>query len=127
MTKVEELNEALLLSKLSYADGVEKLQSRLEMLHCHGWEKENANKPQWELLLCDAKSRPNEPSHLLVWVVLGLESIYFASGGLFRHLRRKIPTVSALQCERKGCTRTYIGFLSTSWMNIQWWTLTSNR
>ena len=65
VTKVEELNEALLLSELSYADGVEEVRAGLETLHRRGEEKENANKPQWELLFCDTESRPNEPSHFL--------------------------------------------------------------
>ena len=65
VTKVEELNEALLLSELSYADGVEEVRAGLETLHCRGREKDNVNKPQWELLFCDTESRPNEPSHFL--------------------------------------------------------------
>lgn len=62
VTKVEELNEALLLSELSYADSVDEVRAGLEKLHR---DKENVNKPQWELLYCDTESRPNEPSHFL--------------------------------------------------------------
>jgi hypothetical protein len=65
VTKVEELNEALLLSELSYADGVEEVRAGLETLRRRGREKDNSNKPQWELLFCDTESRPNEPSHFL--------------------------------------------------------------
>jgi hypothetical protein len=73
--KVNELNEALLLCELSYADSVEDIRSGLATLYHHGRkgcakEKEkndnlNNSKPQWELLFCDTESRPNEPSHFL--------------------------------------------------------------
>lgn len=69
--KVNELNEALLLCELSYADSVEDIRSGLATLYHHGCKgvdgKENElnNKPQWELLFCDTESRPNEPSHFL--------------------------------------------------------------
>ena len=72
--KVNELNEALLLCELSYADSVEDIRSGLAALYHHGRKgfgngKENDNlnnnKPQWELLFCDTESRPNEPSHFL--------------------------------------------------------------
>ncbi|KAL3791048.1 hypothetical protein ACHAW5_002825 [Stephanodiscus triporus] len=67
VAKVEELNEALLLSELSYADGVEEVRAGLEALHRggRGGEGGNINKPQWELLFCDTESRPGEPSHFL--------------------------------------------------------------
>jgi len=71
VTKVEELNEALILSELSYADSVDDIRSGLEKMY-HGkdvtgdneqlWKR---NKPQWELLFCDLESRPNQPSHFL--------------------------------------------------------------
>jgi len=56
---VEELNEALILSELSYADSVEEIRGGLEQLYS------KKDKPQWELLFCDTESRPNEPSHFL--------------------------------------------------------------
>jgi hypothetical protein len=62
VTKVEELNKALLLSELSYTDSVEEVRAGLEKLH---QDEQNVNKPQWELLYCDTESRPNEPSHFL--------------------------------------------------------------
>jgi hypothetical protein len=67
VAKVEELNEALLLSELSYADGVEEVRAGLEALHRGGREEKgnSINKPQWELLFCDTESRPSEPSHFL--------------------------------------------------------------
>jgi hypothetical protein len=71
VTKVEELNEALILSELSYADSVDDIRGGLEKMY-HGEETTGAdkqlwkrNKPQWELLFCDLESRPNQPSHFL--------------------------------------------------------------
>lgn len=68
--KVNELNEALLLSELSYADSVEDIRSGLATMYNHGRKEDKENddlnrKPQWELLFCDTESRPNEPSHFL--------------------------------------------------------------
>ena len=79
--KVNELNEALMLSELSYADSVEEVREGLERLYdddngsdeksggkSKKKEKSKAsrgNKAQWELLFCDTQSRPNEPSHFL--------------------------------------------------------------
>jgi len=64
--KVEELNEALLLSELSYADGVDEIRNGLHRLYNNSTNgKKNMNKPQWELLFCDTESRPNQPSHFL--------------------------------------------------------------
>ncbi|KAL7527514.1 hypothetical protein ACHAXR_001994, partial [Thalassiosira sp. AJA248-18] len=57
--EVGELNEALILSELSYADSVEEIRGGLERLYT------GKNKPQWELLFCDTESRPNEPSHFV--------------------------------------------------------------
>ena len=67
VSKVEELNEALILSELSYADSVEEIRVGLERIYNNsnsGVIKKN-NKPQWELLFCDTESRPNQPSHFL--------------------------------------------------------------
>ena len=67
VSKVEELNEALILSELSYADSVEEIRVGLERIYNNsnsGVTKKN-NKPQWELLFCDTESRPNQPSHFL--------------------------------------------------------------
>ncbi|KAL7482511.1 hypothetical protein ACHAW6_008190 [Cyclotella cf. meneghiniana] len=74
--KVEELNEALLLSELSYADNVEEVRAGLSRMygsedvddkgtHISDVFKGKSIKPQWELLFCDIESRPNEPSHFL--------------------------------------------------------------
>ena len=68
--KVEEVNEALILSELSYADSVEEIREGLDQLYNNsknysGKNKKNSNKPQWELLFCDTNSRPNQPSHVL--------------------------------------------------------------
>ena len=78
--KVNELNEALVLSELSYADSVEEVREGLESLYDEDWSDEESggiskkkgkrktsgsNKAQWELLFCDTQSRPNEPSHFL--------------------------------------------------------------
>jgi len=78
--KVNELNEALILSELSYADSVEEVREGLESLYAEDWSDEesggkskkkdkrktnSSNKAQWELLFCDTQSRPNEPSHFL--------------------------------------------------------------
>jgi hypothetical protein len=74
--KVEELNEALLLSELSYADSVEEVRDGLNRIygskdgddkgtHVADRFKGKPIKPQWELLFCDVESRPNEPSHFL--------------------------------------------------------------
>ena len=73
--KVEELNEALLLSELSYADSVEEVREGLECISGdRSGDKSNfiaerfrrsSSKPEWELLFCDIESRPNEPSHFL--------------------------------------------------------------
>ena len=73
--KVEELNEALLLSELSYADSVEEVREGLESISGNKSDdkgsfiaerfRKSSNKPQWELLFCDIESRPNEPSHFL--------------------------------------------------------------
>ncbi|EED89758.1 predicted protein [Thalassiosira pseudonana CCMP1335] len=71
--KVEELNEALILSELSYADSVEEVREGLERMSSAGSGdkgsrfkiKSNKDKPQWELLFCDTESRPNQPSHFL--------------------------------------------------------------
>ena len=67
--KVNELNEALILSELSYADNVEEVRAGLESLYdvdeSSKLKKEKSNKAQWELLFCDTQSRPNEPSHFL--------------------------------------------------------------
>jgi hypothetical protein len=73
--KVEELNEALLLSELSYADSVEEIREGLAQLCDRGGDKKGGSiaerfrrksgKPEWELLFCDVESRPNEPSHFL--------------------------------------------------------------
>jgi len=78
--KVNELNEALILSELSYADSVEEVREGLESLYDEDWSDEesggrskkkdkrktnSSNKAQWELLFCDTQSRPNEPSHFL--------------------------------------------------------------
>jgi len=60
LTKVTELNEALLLSELGYADEVTEIRRRLENLYTG-----KDDKPQWELLFCDTQSRPNKPSHFL--------------------------------------------------------------
>ena len=75
MEKVEELNEALILSELSYADSVEEVRQGLERLSSSSDDskgisiaerlKRKSSKPQWELLFCDIESRPNEPSHFL--------------------------------------------------------------
>lgn len=75
MEKVEELNEALILSELSYADSVEEVRLGLERLSSSSGDskgisiaerlKRKSSKPQWELLFCDIESRPNEPSHFL--------------------------------------------------------------
>ena len=72
VAKVEELNEALLLSELSYADSVDDIRTGLEKLY-RGEDDANEddvqirkrNKPEWELLFCDTESRPNQPSHYL--------------------------------------------------------------
>jgi hypothetical protein len=66
VSKVEELNEALILSELSYADSVDEIRVGLERIYNNnsGTTKKN-NKPQWELLFCDTESRPNQPSHFL--------------------------------------------------------------
>jgi hypothetical protein len=70
VAKVEELNEALILSELSYADSVDDIRTGLEKLY-HGEKatederQKVRNKPQWELLFCDLESRPNQPSHFL--------------------------------------------------------------
>lgn len=72
--KVNELNEALILSELSYADSVEEVREGLESLYDVSdeqsggksrREKSSSGKAQWELLFCDTQSRPNEPSHFL--------------------------------------------------------------
>eukprot|EP00804_Cyclotella_cryptica_P015086 CCRYP_000664-RB/>CCRYP_000664-RB protein AED:0.05 eAED:0.05 QI:243/1/1/1/1/1/2/1943/782 len=74
--KVEELNQALLLSELSYADSVEEVRDGLNRLCGSGDSDDKGTriadrfkggsiKPQWELLFCDVESRPNEPSHFL--------------------------------------------------------------
>eukprot|EP00956_Cyclotella_meneghiniana_P009233 scaffold12677_cov63-Cyclotella_meneghiniana.AAC.3 len=75
MEKVEELNEALILSELSYADSVEEVREGLERHSSSDGDTEGisiaerfrrkSSKPQWELLFCDIESRPNEPSHFL--------------------------------------------------------------
>ena len=70
---MEELNEALILSELSYADSVEEVREGLERMSNAGSSdkgsrfkiKSNKDKPQWELLFCDTESRPNQPSHFL--------------------------------------------------------------
>ncbi|KAL9179224.1 hypothetical protein ACHAXT_008514 [Thalassiosira profunda] len=60
VSKVEELNEALILSELSYSDNVDQIREGLENMY----DGKN-NKPQWELLFCDLESEPNQPSHFL--------------------------------------------------------------
>ena len=65
VNKVEELNEALLLSELSYADGVDEIRNGLHRLYTNSTNGKKMNKPQWELLFCDTESRPNQPSHFL--------------------------------------------------------------
>lgn len=70
VVKVEELNEALELCELSYADSVDDIRTGLEKIyHCEqsteDGRKRKRNKPHWELLFCDTESRPNEPSHFL--------------------------------------------------------------
>lgn len=78
---MNELNEALILSELSYADSVEEVREGLERLYDDDWSdvegsvkskkkgesktSSRGNKAQWELLFCDTQSRPNEPSHFL--------------------------------------------------------------
>ncbi len=70
VAKVEELNNALILSELSYADSVDDIRTGLEKLY-HGEEATEderqtiRNMPQWELLFCDLESRPNQPGHFL--------------------------------------------------------------
>jgi len=74
--KVNELNEALMLSELSYADSVEEVRAGLESLYDVDRSGDDngksmkekgkiSGKAQWELLFCDTQSRPNEPSHFL--------------------------------------------------------------
>ncbi len=69
--RVEELNEALILSELSYADSVEEVREGLNALYRGGSSStsssssSNSSKPHWELLFCDTQSRPNQPSHFL--------------------------------------------------------------
>ena len=73
--RVEELNEALELSELSYADSVEEVREGLLRLSGSSGDGKSSsianrfkgvsNKPQWELLFCDIESRPGEPSHFL--------------------------------------------------------------
>ena len=67
--KVNELNEALILSELSYADSVEDVRMGLGQLYNESdrskSSKEKMDKPQWELLFCDTQSKPNQPSHFL--------------------------------------------------------------
>lgn len=67
--KVNELNEALILSELSYADSVEDVRVGLGQLYNESdrskSSKEKMDKPQWELLFCDTQSKPNQPSHFL--------------------------------------------------------------
>ena len=70
VSKVEELNEALILSELSYADSVEEVREGLNWLHRNTSNDGNSSssstsKPHWELLFCDTKSQPNKPSHFL--------------------------------------------------------------
>jgi hypothetical protein len=73
---VNELNEALMLSELSYADSVEEVRAGLESLYDVDRSGDDSGKSmkekgkisgkaQWELLFCDTQSRPNEPSHFL--------------------------------------------------------------
>mmetsp|Transcript_12606 Transcript_12606/g.29780 ORF Transcript_12606/g.29780 Transcript_12606/m.29780 type:complete len:686 (+) Transcript_12606:199-2256(+) len=64
---VAELNEALVLSELSYADTVEQVKDGLEVLSGTANEESDGkgDKPEWELLFCDTESRPNKPSHFL--------------------------------------------------------------
>ncbi len=67
--KVNELNEALILSELSYADSVEDVRMGLGQLYNESdrskSSKDKMDKPQWELLFCDTQSKPNQPSHFL--------------------------------------------------------------
>lgn len=74
--KVEELNQALLLSELSYADSVEEIREGLAQLYGTSDVdykgggiaerfRRKSYKPEWELLFCDVESRPNEPSHFV--------------------------------------------------------------
>ena len=67
--KVNELNEALILSELSYADSVEDVRVGLGQLYNKSdrskSSKDKMDKPQWELLFCDTQSKPNQPSHFL--------------------------------------------------------------
>jgi len=69
--RVEELNEALILSELSYADSVEEVREGLNALYRDGssssssFSLSNSSRPHWELLFCDTQSRPNQPSHFL--------------------------------------------------------------
>ncbi len=73
---MNELNEALILSELSYADSVEEVRAGLESLYdvnrsgddsgkSKKEKRKASSKAQWELLFCDTQSRPNEPSHFL--------------------------------------------------------------
>lgn len=64
---VAELNEALILSELSYADSVEQVKDGLKVLNGTATKDsdKNSDKPEWELLFCDTESRPNKPSHFL--------------------------------------------------------------
>ena len=64
---VAELNEALILSELSYADTVEQVKDGLEVLSdtANRDGDKKSDKPEWELLFCDTESRPNKPSHFL--------------------------------------------------------------
>ena len=75
VVKVNELNEALILSELSYADSVEDIRVGLDKLNRHHDDEDGnkskkttemrTTKAEWELLFCDTQSRPNEPSHFL--------------------------------------------------------------
>lgn len=60
---VEELNAALILSELSYADSVEDIRNGLQRVHSSERGAKKQHKPDWELLFCDTNSRPNQPSH----------------------------------------------------------------
>lgn len=54
VTEMDELNDALVLAKLSYADTVEEIREALDQ-----------NATPYELAYCNVKSKPGQPAHFL--------------------------------------------------------------
>eukprot|EP00592_Proboscia_alata_P014162 CAMPEP_0194392408 /NCGR_PEP_ID=MMETSP0174-20130528/121681_1 /TAXON_ID=216777 /ORGANISM="Proboscia alata, Strain PI-D3" /LENGTH=590 /DNA_ID=CAMNT_0039187779 /DNA_START=39 /DNA_END=1811 /DNA_ORIENTATION=+ len=65
VTKLEELNDALYLSELSYENSVEEIREGLKKFGSvdPSSQRNNTIRGQWELIFCTIDSLPEKPSH----------------------------------------------------------------